>query len=216
VSQGEVTGLLYLEGLARGDEERQPQHVLIDRLAGQVALALSNAKLRESLRRQSIVDALTGLFNRRYLDETFKREFVRAARKAMPLSLIVLDLDHFKRVNDTFGHEAGDILLKQVAQQIRAEIRESDLACRFGGEEIVLLLPECELDAALDRAEKIRRAISLLEVQVNGRTLGTVTASFGVATFPKHGDTPEALLHAADLALYRAKHEGRNRVMAAA
>jgi diguanylate cyclase (GGDEF)-like protein len=213
VTQGEVIGLLYFESLSTQELISKSQQQLIDRIGEQIALALSNVRLRETLRRQSIVDPLTGLFNRRYMDETFKRELLRAERKNVPLALIMLDLDHFKRVNDTFGHDAGDAILKNVAQAIRANIRESDLACRFGGEELAIILPECDAETAIERAEKIRVAIASIDVQHGGRPLGSATASLGVAVFPKHGRDSEALLHAADQALYQAKQAGRNRVL---
>lgn len=215
VSQGEMLGLIYLEGAPGEDFAQDEQRNTAVRLAEQIALALTNVKLRETLTLQSIIDPLTGLFNRRYMDETLVRELVRAERKSMPLSLIVLDLDHFKRVNDTFGHDGGDALLKGVAGVIRKNIRESDLACRFGGEELVLILPECDKQAALGRAEKIRSAIQSLDVHHGGRALGNPSASLGVAAFPEDGGGAEALLRAADQALYQAKHAGRNRVVAA-
>jgi diguanylate cyclase (GGDEF)-like protein len=212
VTQGEVIGLLYLEGISSDAATRQAQQRLVTRVAEQVALALSNVQLRETLRRQSIIDPLTGLFNRRFMDETLRRELIRADRKAASLSLIVLDLDHFKHLNDTFGHDAGDAVLKATAQVIRQCVRESDLACRFGGEEMVVILPECDGGTARERAEKIRRAIASLDVQHAGRTLGTVTASLGVAVSTEQGTDAETLLRAADQALYQAKHGGRNRV----
>jgi diguanylate cyclase (GGDEF)-like protein len=215
VAQGEVIGLLYLEGIAAEPASREAQQHLVTRIAEQMALALSNVQLRETLRRQSIVDPLTGLFNRRFMDETLRRELIRSERKAVGLALIMLDLDHFKRLNDTFGHDAGDAMLKGVAQVMRQNVRESDLACRFGGEEMMVILPECDTATAMERAEKIRRAIAALDVQHGGRTLGTVTASLGVAVSTEPGQSAETLLHAADQALYQAKHRGRNCVVMA-
>jgi diguanylate cyclase (GGDEF)-like protein len=212
VTQGEVIGLLYLEGISQDAATSAAQQRLATRVAEQVALALSNVQLRETLRLQSIVDPLTGLFNRRFMDETLRRELIRADRKAVSLSLIVLDLDHFKRLNDTFGHDAGDAVLKAASQVIRQCVRESDLACRFGGEEMVVILPECDGPTAGERAEKIRRAIAALDVQHAGRTLGSVTASLGVAVSTEQGTDAETLLRAADQALYQAKRDGRNRV----
>jgi diguanylate cyclase (GGDEF)-like protein len=216
VTQGEVIGLIYLEGLSEQQDTLKSQQHLVDRVAEQIALALSNVKLRETLRLQSIIDPLTGLYNRRYMDETLKRELYRAERKKTSLALIILDLDHFKRINDTFGHDAGDALLKCVAQQVQENIRESDLACRFGGEELVLILSECDIHSAEERAEKIRIAIAALNVHHGGRTLGTATASFGVAVFPDNGRDANVLIHAADQALYRAKQTGRNCIVKAA
>ncbi|MES2770973.1 MAG: diguanylate cyclase [Pseudomonadota bacterium] len=215
VSQGEVIGSLYVEKLETDAQLLEAQRQVISRVSEQIALALVNIQLRDSLRRQSITDPLTGLFNRRYMDETLKRELYRAQRKETSLALIVLDLDHFKLVNDTHGHDAGDVLLKAVAQRVRDNIRESDLACRFGGEELVVLLPECTLATALERAEKIRSSIAELSIPLAGGALLAATASFGVAAFPEHRSEAAALLSAADQALYQAKHSGRNRVLAA-
>ncbi|TFW06768.1 diguanylate cyclase [Oxalobacteraceae bacterium OM1] len=215
VTQGEVIGLIYLDAGADRQSFLQEREAMIVRMAEQIALALANVKLRETLRRQSIVDPLTGLFNRRYLDETLRRELSRAERKQTPLCVIMMDLDHFKRINDGFGHDAGDAVLKAVAQVVRHHVRESDLACRYGGEEIMLILPECDLAVALDRAERIRAAVAALDIHHAGRTLGAVTASLGVAAYPEHGRAGESLVPAADQALYRAKQEGRNRVLAA-
>lgn len=215
VTQGEVIGLLYLEGMDADAPTRRLQVALVTRIAEQVALALSNVRLRETLRRQSIIDPLTGLFNRRFMDETLHRELIRAERKGTCLSLLVLDLDHFKHLNDTYGHDAGDAVLKAVSHLIRQNVRESDLACRFGGEEIVVILPECDAAAAFDRSESIRRAIAALTVQHAGRTLDVVTASLGVAVTSQHGTVAETLLRTADQALYQAKHGGRNRVVMA-
>jgi diguanylate cyclase (GGDEF)-like protein len=155
------------------------------------------------------------LYNRRFMDETLHRELIRAKRKSTSLCLIMLDLDHFKRLNDTFGHDAGDAVLKSAAQLIRQHVRESDLACRFGGEEMIVILPECDTATGMERAEKVRAAIAGLGVQHGGRTLGNITASLGVAVSRDQQQDAEALLRAADQALYEAKHSGRNRVVMA-
>jgi diguanylate cyclase (GGDEF)-like protein len=215
VTQSEVIGLLYIEGFSIEANERSSQIKIINRVTEQIALALSNVKLRETLRRQSITDPLTGLYNRRYMDETLKRELYRARRKSLPLALIVLDLDHFKMLNDTFGHDAGDMVLKAAAQQLLGNIRDCDLACRFGGEEFVLILPECDLDIAVVRANTILNAIASLNVSHAGLTVGPITASFGVAVYPVHGDEPTVLFTSADQAMYQAKKSGRNCVVAA-
>lgn len=213
VSHDELIGMLHLEGLATDARRQEEQERLAVTTAEQLALALGNARLRESLRRQSLLDPLTGLFNRRYFDETLKRELVRARRKAMPLSLLVLDIDHFKRVNDSFGHAAGDAVLRTIAQQIRAWVREGDVACRYGGEEFVILLPECGVEVSTGRAERLRAAIESTLPHADGSGPERVTASFGVAEYPSHGGDAEALFWAADKALYRAKQLGRNRVV---
>ena len=165
---------------------------------------------------QSIVDPLTGLFNRRYMDETLSRELWRAARKATPLSCVMLDIDHFKKINDTFGHDAGDAVLYSLAQRLKDNVREGDLVCRFGGEELVLIMPECAKQDAFERAEKIRAALNASDVIHGDKRVGRISASFGVASFPQDGKDAQALLEAADKAMYNAKNNGRNRVEMAA
>lgn len=211
VAQGNVLGILYLENQHRrpiGEAECQ----LVDALASQVALALASIKLRDTLSTLSVRDPLTGLFNRRYMEESLQREIAIAERQTQPLSVAILDLDHFKRFNDTFGHEAGDLLLRKAANLLSARCRASDIACRFGGEEFVIIYPGASLEDALVRANELREAIYALQLQHFGRSLGQVSASFGLAGYPKHGNNGEALLRSADVALYRAKENGRNRV----
>lgn len=213
VTQGDVIGCLTVMGdeLARDD---QIQRVWIGQVAEQLGLALSNVKLRVSLRQQSIIDPLTQLYNRRYLDEILKRELARSSRSGIPLSVLVLDLDHFKRINDTYGHEGGDAILRKVALTLRENIRSADVACRMGGEEMVVLLPECGIEDAIKRADALRVLIASGEVLHDGQRIGA-TASIGVASYPAHGHNAQTLVHAADLALYEAKHDGRNCVRAA-
>jgi diguanylate cyclase (GGDEF)-like protein len=171
------------------------------------------AEAMRELQAQARTDPLTGLANRRHLWEFLQREWIRARRRSSPLAIVMIDLDHFKRVNDTFGHDAGDCVLLDVSELLKAHIRGSDIACRFGGEEFALVLPDATLDAVRRRAEGIREAIGRLEPSHRGRRLGRVTASLGVAVFPDHADDPESLLRAADQALYEAKTAGRNRVL---
>jgi len=213
VTQGDVIGCLTVTGgeLAKGEPI---QHVWIGQVAEQLGLALSNVKLRVSLRQQSIIDPLTQLYNRRYLDEILKRELARSSRSGVPLSVLVLDLDHFKRINDTYGHEGGDAILRKVALTLRENIRSADVACRMGGEEMVVLLPECGIEDAIKRADALRQLIAAGEVLHDGQRIGA-TASIGVASYPAHGHNAQTLVHAADLALYEAKHGGRNCVRAA-
>lgn len=215
VTHDDLVGMIHLEGLAADAEAREEQERLAVTVAEQLALALGNARLRESLRRQSVLDPLTGLFNRRYFDETLKRELARSRRMAAPLSLIMLDIDHFKHVNDGFGHEAGDAVLRAIAQLVRQSIRDCDVACRFGGEELVILMPDCSQPDAARRAESLRADIAGALPLLDGAGPAAVTASFGVAEYPIHGPDAEALFRAADKALYQAKREGRNRVVAA-
>jgi diguanylate cyclase (GGDEF)-like protein len=216
VTHDELVGLVHLEGLAREAGAREEQEQMAVTVAEQLALALGNARLRESLRRQSVLDPLTGLFNRRYFDETLRRELARSRRMASPLSLVVLDVDHFKRVNDGFGHAAGDAVLRAIAQLVRQSIRYCDVACRYGGEELVILMPDCAQQDAARRAESLRADIAGAPPMADGAGPDTITASFGVAEYPHHGPDAEALFRAADQAMYRAKREGRNRVILAA
>lgn len=168
--------------------------------------------LRE-LQEQARTDPLTGLANRRFLWEFLQREWIRARRRKSPLAVVIIDLDHFKRVNDTFGHDAGDQMLMDVADLLKVHVRGSDMACRFGGEEFALVLPDATLDGVQRRAEGIRQAIKRLEPVHRDRRLGPVTASFGIALYPDHADDPESLLRASDQALYAAKTGGRDRVI---
>jgi diguanylate cyclase (GGDEF)-like protein len=183
--------------------------------AESVSLALANLRLRETLRMQSIRDPLTTLFNRRYMEEFFDREMKRATRSQRPIGVILCDLDHFKRYNDTFGHDAGDTLLKETAALLRNLVRGDDIACRYGGEEFLLLMPDASIEITCRRAESLRNTVANLHVEHLGQPLGPVTLSAGVAIFPDHGQTTGSLLRAADQALYSAKHSGRNRVVLA-
>jgi diguanylate cyclase (GGDEF)-like protein/PAS domain S-box-containing protein len=220
VAQGETLGLLYIEdkmGLsAHSAKSVQFEQASLNRRANAVAervsLALANLKLRELLRNQSIRDPLTGLYNRRYLEESLNRELQRAKRAGRNLSLVMLDLDHFKHFNDTFGHQVGDILLKEIAGVIKNRVRAGDLACRYGGEEFSIIIAEVDSEGAQKCVESIREAIKHLALHHRGQTLGTITVSAGIAAHPAHADSSEDLIGAADEALYRAKLAGRDRV----
>jgi len=175
-----------------------------------------DAELQRALRETrelAITDPLTGLHNRRYLWELLGRELLKARRNRTPVAAILADIDHFKRFNDTWGHESGDLVLKRVADVIREHVRGSDIGCRYGGEELAVILPDTMLEVAVDRAERIRSGVAALRLEYGGKPLDTITLSFGVAIFPQHADNAEALLRAADEALYEAKRAGRNRVM---
>lgn len=215
-AQGETLGIVHLcEPDAGGNpgwlvERQQILRGVVDTLA----LALANLRLRETLRQQSIRDPNTGLYNRRYLEETSSRELRRMERSEQPLAMIMLDVDHFKQFNDTFGHEAGDLVLKQVATTLLDHARESDVVSRYGGEEFALMMPGTSLMDGAERAEALRKAIKLLHLTHRGRTLGTITASFGVAAFPELGASWSEIVNAADRALYKAKADGRDRVVA--
>jgi len=167
--------------------------------------------LQEELRKQSTHDALTGLHNRRFLEESFGRELLLAERTGHPVSVIMGDLDHFKAVNDRWGHLAGDEVLRVFGSQMKHNARASDITCRYGGEEFLLVLPGLTEEGAIERAELLRRTMEATRVSYGASQI-TVTASFGVASFPRHGRTSDELIAAADNALYSAKSGGRNRV----
>ena len=150
------------------------------------------------------------------MEDALTREFHRSRRSGKPVSVIMIDIDHFKRFNDTFGHDAGDYVLGAVAKTITRNIRPSDIACRYGGEELAVVLVEADLECAAQRAEKLRAALSATNLTHNGQVLPAPTASFGVATFPEHGENPTEVMKAADQALYRAKKAGRDQVCKAA
>jgi len=167
--------------------------------------------LQSQLREQAIRDALTNLFNRRYLEETLERELARATRESYPLCVIMMDLDYFKDVNDTYGHEAGDVVLKTLAETVTHKSRHGDFVCRFGGEEFVLVMPNIGIEKAKERADDLHQTINALNITY-GRFNLTTTISMGIAWYPAHGKTKEELLRAADMAMYVAKNTGRNRV----
>ena len=215
MSHGEAMGLLHVLPASPDEDRLERKQRLALTVARQLGLALANLKMQENLRDMAVRDPLTELFNRRYLEETLEREFLRATRQGAPIALIMLDIDHFKRCNDTYGHEAGDVLLRELGAFLQRYCLGSDVACRYGGEEFVLTLPECSLEIACRRAEEMRQAVKTLQVHHGHRTLEAITLSFGVAAFPEHGENPDAVLNAADAAMYRAKQQGRDRVVAA-
>lgn len=213
ISQGDVVGVLMVLDDRHEDNQSDSMHIIA--LAEQLSLAISNVSLRDTLRHQSTVDPLTGLYNRRFFDESLKRELARAQRSQSACSVVMIDLDHFKRVNDTYGHEGGDLVLKAASHGILQRVRASDVVCRYGGEELVLMLPDCSAEEAQKCAEGIRSSIGGIVIEHAGQTISGISASFGVAQWPGHGDGEQALLSAADRALYAAKKGGRNQVMVA-
>jgi diguanylate cyclase (GGDEF)-like protein len=221
VAHGETLGIFHLRAeTLKGDAVSRPAFSedlqrLGRTVADHLALSLGNLRLQDVLRYQAIRDPLTGLYNRRFMLETLEREIFRMKRKEAAMSIIMLDLDHFKRFNDTYGHSAGDELLKAMGNLLLHHVRKEDVACRYGGEELTLIFPEISLETACARAEELRRKVEEFHPKYLGEGLGSVTVSMGVAVYPEHGQTPEALLKAADEALYQAKHQGRNRVVAA-
>jgi diguanylate cyclase (GGDEF)-like protein len=206
---GKTIGLLHVAGCVESG------HTFAESVAEHIGLALSNLMLRSDLRQLSIHDPLTGLYNRRYMEEALETEIRRAERKALPIGVIMLDIDHFKAFNDGFGHAAGDQMLRSIGALILSHLRAGDIACRYGGEEMLLILPEANTEAATRRAEDIRARAKTLEVMQNDRVVGPVTVSLGVAVFPANGRTRDELLAAADASLYKAKQDGRDRVVVA-
>lgn len=180
-----------------------------------VALALDNAQLHEALRQESIHDALTGLFNRRFMEEVLPKELSRVKRKALPLVVVIFDLDHLKDINDDFGHGAGDDALLNISLLLKATIRAGDIACRYGGDEFIVILPETHIEDASQRMEKFRKAIKQATIRHEGMLISPLSISVGLAEYPGHGTTGEALLKTADKALYRAKKNGRDQVFKA-
>lgn len=213
IAQGETLGLLHIRSeLADFSPAKQDVAQMV---ADKIALALSNVSLRDSLREQSIRDPLTGLFNRRYLHESLRQQLARCARSRMPLGLILLDIDHFKTLNDTHGHDAGDLALREVAAALSSCVREGDVVCRYGGEEFLIVLSDAGSDATLRQAQRVLSAVRNLSVSAGSRSLGPISVSAGVAIAPEHGVQVEHLLRAADEALYEAKGSGRDRVCVA-
>ena len=206
---GKTIALLHLTG------GRDDSHALAVSFAEHISLALSNLMLRSDLRQLSIHDPLTGLFNRRYMEETLEIEIRRAERTEHPIGVIMLDIDHFKTFNDRFGHAAGDEVLRALGTLMRNHLRAGDIACRFGGEEFVLILTEASKETAVQRAEDIRQRVMGLEVRYLDAALGPLTVSLGVAIHPVHGRTRVEILAAADAALYKAKEGGRNQAVIA-
>jgi diguanylate cyclase (GGDEF)-like protein len=212
IGNGELLGALHLVSKTRLSANIRER---LGVLGEQIALAVANLRLRETLRNQSIRDPLTGLFNRRYAEETLQRELIRCDRHQTALSIALLDVDHFKRFNDTHGHEAGDEVLKQIARYLQQQIRGGDVASRLGGEELMVILPEAGAVDAVRKAQVLCDGIRDLKVRASGKLIGPVTVSIGVAAFGFHGTNTEQLLRSADAALYRAKGEGRDRVVLA-
>jgi len=184
---------------------------ITERKQAQNALLKSQALLRE----QSVRDHLTGLFNRRYMEETLERELLRASRKGLSLGIMMLDVDHFKRFNDTWGHAAGDKILRELGSLLLRQVRGEDVASRYGGDEFIIILPDASREVTRERANRLCEYTRRLKTHFKGQTFEMITFSIGVAASPENGTTSEEILKAADTALYLAKHEGRGRVVVA-
>lgn len=216
-AQNDIIGLFYLEwdehAGYRTTDSKNNSNLLMSMLAEQVALGVSNIKLRETLRKQCVRDVLTDLYNRRYLEETLDREINRCLRKSASLALLMIDIDHFKQFNDEFGHEAGDVVIQEFANALRLGVKKGDIVCRYGGEEFILVVPEAELDTILKQAHSLHDMVTHLYLRYRGVALPSITVSIGLAMCPLHGKTMSELITSADKALYEAKHSGRNKTV---
>ena len=223
VAQGNTVGVLHLEFESASERRhysgmeslRESHQRLAISAASQIALSLASLQLRETLREQSIRDPLTRLFNRRFLEESLERELQLASRKKKAIAVLFLDLDHFKRFNDSFGHEAGDMVLQSLADLFRTFFRATDICCRYGGEEFAIILPESSSQDAARRADALRAEVKRLRLQYKKQTLGPLTLSAGVAAFPEHSSSSDELLKIADQCLYESKARGRDVVTVA-
>jgi diguanylate cyclase (GGDEF)-like protein len=218
LAHGETIGVLSLkwsehnQGQESGDVAAHENFVRA--MGDTLALSLANLRMRERLQDKAIHDYLTHLYNRGFFDETLEREISRAIRNRAPLGLILLDIDHFKRINDSFGHPVGDNALRLIGSYLRSQVRREDVPCRYGGEEFALILPGASLRCTQERAEMLRHGMESIRLQLGADPL-LFTVSLGVAAFPEHGKTRELILLAADQAMFRAKCSGRNCVVVA-
>jgi diguanylate cyclase (GGDEF)-like protein/PAS domain S-box-containing protein len=218
MAQGKAIGLLYIQGDRHisGKEGNKKSYfseqkqIVAGNIARQLAMAIANMKLQEALRYQATRDPLTGLFNRRYMEQALEKELHLANRHQTTFGVMIIDLDHFKNFNDIFGHEAGDSVLRDIALFLQKNVRTEDIVCRYGGEEFFIILPHATLEITRNRAEMLRQGVQNIYMQQNGRGLGPVTISLGVAIYPEHGSNADDLSRIADLALYHAKQSGRN------
>ncbi len=213
LAHGETVGLLHLS--LKNEESRGfgEQRRLAQACAEQISMAIANVRMRDELQDQSIRDPLTGLFNRRHMMETLRRELANANRESKSVALLSLDVDHFKKFNDTYGHDAGDMVLRAVGDVLDRLFVGDDVACRPGGEEFIVILPDAEVSEALFKAEQIREELGAISLRYGARTLPGITVSIGVALSPADGSIPLELIKSADEALYAAKDNGRNQVM---
>ncbi len=218
IAQGETIGLLHIRQAGDGSDNEDGLEEMSKigvSIAEHVAPALSNLSLRDKLRSQAIRDPLTGLFNRRYMEETLDREIRRAARHKYSVGLIMVDVDKMKPINDRYGHDAGDAVLRQMGALMKKIFRGEDVACRYGGDEFMVILPEASLSDVWQRAEHLREMVKKAQFEYEGKPIGPLTLSIGVAAYPDLGSTVERLIQVSDAAAYLAKHEGGDRVMIA-
>ncbi len=218
IAKGDILGLLHLriKPSTSGEDSWNTIADLKETVvifAEYLSLSIANIRLWERLTDQSIRDPLTGLFNRRYMEETIQREILRAAQNQTKIGIIMADIDHFKNFNDTYGHKVGDELLIKLADFFKFEIRGSDIVCRYGGEEFILILPEASTEGTYKRAEHIREEVKNLKVYFQDQLLPSITLSMGIAIYPDHGIELNDLIQVADAALYKAKEQGRDKVI---
>lgn len=214
MAQNDIYGLLYLEITQENPVAfSENQRLIINAFSELTALAFANVRLRENLRYQSMRDPLTGLYNRRYLEDFLLKQIHQSERTRTPLSILMLDLDHFKKVNDTYGHDAGDAVLKELGKVLQDDIRVGDIAARYGGEEFIIVFYGIGAEMIKKRAENIRHNVSRLQIKYGAQHVGPITISIGAAVYPTHGRNAEALIESADKALYFAKANGRNQVV---
>jgi diguanylate cyclase (GGDEF)-like protein len=218
MAKGDILGLLHLMNDFNIKESGQDQAIadlkeMAVTLSEYLSLSLANVKLSENLSMQSIQDPQSGLYNRRFMEESLQREILRAARKQAQIGIIMADLDHFKKFNDVYGHAAGDKIISQMGKLLKDKFRGSDIACRYGGEEFLVILPESSLEDTVKRADILREEVKKMELVFQGQILSAITVSMGVAAYPVNGARIEELLRVADTALYKAKQEGRDRVI---
>ena len=217
MAKGDILGLLHLKNAFNlgesGASEIADLRQMAVTLSEYLSLSIANVKLSESLSRQSIQDPQSGLYNRRFMEESLQREITRAARKVTPIGIIMGDLDHFKKFNDVYGHAAGDKIIVEIGKLFKDRFRGSDIACRYGGEEFLIILPESSREDTLKRADALREEIKKIEMVFQGQILGAISMSMGIAGYPEKGTRMEDLLRVADTALYKAKQEGRDRVV---
>ncbi len=210
---GETLGVLCLiDGVAQKSKNHLIQRQLAVTLSETIKFSLANLKLRDELRRQAIHDPLTGLFNRRYLDETLPRELYMAQRRNIPLCIVMFDIDGFKQINDSYGHSLGDSLLRKFGRILREHLRKSDISCRYGGDEFVLVLPDSSIADTHERVEQIRKFIREIKMNYGEKILDAVTLSAGIVQTPEQAVNASELLQMADEAMYTAKQAGRDRI----
>jgi diguanylate cyclase (GGDEF)-like protein len=213
MAQNSIFGLLHLDFFSGDSTLSDENRILVSAISETLSLALANIKLREILRNQSLHDSLTGLYNRRYLEEFLTKEIHLTQRNNTHLAVVMIDIDHFKLFNDKYGHEAGDLVLQEFAKFLQNEIRVSDFACRYGGEEFLCVLHDCNLESAKLKAEEFRNKVSTIALIHDYRPLERITISLGISICPENGSNVNELIEAADKALYLAKVT-RNRTIA--